>query len=199
MAETVSKIAAFVFENGAMAQQILFRDLDNEGELPGLTPEDRQAMSAVVPELRDTWVSLLTACRVALWRRASGHATDAILQKGKTQDGKMWQKREVRMPLLPGGAAECWISLGLEGTSTKYQLHAGVWIKPVYRPVAAAAMSSLTPAPRQDSSGSYLKSLVTPQEGDSIESLAEQAAEALWSMAKPVAEAVVAAQNGKAA
>lgn len=195
MAETLSKIAAFVFENGSMAQQILFRDLDDEGELPGLSPEEREAMSAVVPELRDTWVSLLTACRAALWRRAAGHATEAILQTPKTLAGTMWKKGGVTMPLLANNQASCGLVIEVCAPSTQYQLDAWVWTQPMHRAAADGAVSALTQAPWRSEYGSYVLTLPPLKEGDNIEALAEAAAAALWSMARPIADAITAEQR----
>lgn len=197
MPVTVSKIAAFVFKNGAMAKQILFYDQgnDGDGDLPGLLPEERKALSAVEPELNATWVSLLTACRAALWRRAAGHSTEPSLRSKATRPGTMWTKGEVKMPLLPNGAAWCGIALEVWGTSTTYQLHAWVWTQPTHRSAAATAIAGVTPAPWQNIYGSYLISMKTPEAGDNIEALGEAAAEALWSMARPIAEAITAEQR----
>lgn len=195
MPDTVSKIASFVFENGAMADQILFRDLDVDGELPGLTPEEREAMNAAIPELRETWVTLLTACREAVWQQAEGHETEAKLRTGKTQAAKMWEKGHVKMPLLPGGAAECGVSLQCWEGSAKYQLHVWVWTQARIRPIAERALADHKPAPWQNEIGTFLLSLGTPEQGANIEALAEGAAAALWSMARPIAEAITAEQR----
>lgn len=196
MADTVSEIAAFVFEKGALADQILFRNLEEDGELPGVTVAEREAMNAVIPEVRDTWISLLSACRAALWRRAAGHPTEAILQTRRTQNDKMWTKHEVKMPLIRDGAAECGIALECWEPSTQYQLHAWVWTQPKVRAAAESAVTLLNPAPWRNTYGSFLLTIKdTPKAGARIEALAEAAAGELWSMAKPIAEAIEAGRR----
>src|SRR5690606_27979436 len=80
MSKTVSKLAAFVFAHGEMAHQILFRDTEEDGEVPGLRPEEREAIDRAAPILRETWIDLLSACREQVWKLAEGHAAAEVLR-----------------------------------------------------------------------------------------------------------------------
>lgn len=195
MPESVSKLAAFVFANGEMASEILFRDVEEVGEVPGLAPEEREAMTRVEPMLRDTWIGILTACRQAFWAQAYGHAAAEVLHSSKTQPNKMWEKGEVRMPLVAGGRAWCGITLEPWGAPA-YHLYVWVWVQPRYRPAADTAVQGVNPAMWKNEKGSYLLTLETPQEGQSYEELADRVAAAAWTLARPIAEAVAAAPAG---
>jgi hypothetical protein len=198
MPKTVSKIAAFVFENGAMAEQILFRDLEKDGELPGVSSKERAAMSAVEPELRETWVSILSACRQALLRRAHEHLAESALRSKSCTPSTMWEHNHVQMVLSSDELAYCGVSLEVQPGRTQYQLFA--WILPdKHWHTAVNAVAKLVPEPDWEGSTKSDRALVlplkTPKEGDNIEDLAEAAAEALWSMARPIAEAIEAGRR----
>jgi len=194
MADTVSKLAAFVFENGAMADEIVFRDVEEEGEIPGLLPEEREAMDRATPLLRATWIGILSACRQAVWNLAAGHPTEEALRSGKTQPNKMWEKRRVVMPLVPG-RANCGVALQTWG-EPNYHLYVWVWTQVRPRPAAEGAVASLNPPPWRNEHGSFLMTLDGPREGEGYDEIGRRVAEALWLMARPIAEAVAAAQNG---
>ncbi len=193
MPETVSKLAAFVFAHGEMADEILFRDVEEDGEIPGLLPEEREAMERATPLLRETWIAILTACRQAMWEVAAGHPSAETLRTTRTRPNKMWENKEVKMPLVAGGRAECGFCLAHWG-ATEYQLHAWVWTQVRHRASAEAAINGLTPAPWRGDAGSFILSLGTPKEGERLVDIGARAAAALWTMARPIAEAIAAGQ-----
>lgn len=198
MAEAVSKLAAFVFAHGEMASEILFHDVDEEGELPGLLPEEREVITRVMPTLRATWIDILTACREAMWKRASGHACDAPMHTGKTQASKMFENGEVRLPLLGNNAAFCGIVLEPWG-KPQYHIYVWVWTAPRHRLAAEAAaegVKAVHPGMWRNENQSFLLTLDAPQEGESYDAVADRAADALWSLARPIVDAVIAAQAG---
>ncbi len=194
MPDSVSKLAAFVFENGAMADEIVFRNVEEEGEIPGLLPAEREAMDRATPLLRAAWIGILSSCRQAVWKLAAGHASEEALRSGKTQPNKMWEKSEVVMPLVPG-RANCGVTLKTWG-APKYHLYVWVWTQARPRPAAEAAIAHLNPQPWRNEHGSFLLTLDGPKEGEEYDAIGARVAEALWAMAKPIAEAVAAAKNG---
>lgn len=190
MEDRVSKMAAFVFENGALAQQIVFRHIESEGEIPGVLDEERAAMQRALPLLKGEWLAILNACRQAIWAAAAGHPAAEALRSSVTQPNKMWEKGEIKMPLVPG-RADCGVALDLWG-QPKFQLHLWVWTQARPRPAAEAAVAHLNPPPKKLDNGCFAITLVGPKEGEPYASIGARVAEALWSMAKPIAEAVAA-------
>ena len=191
MPETVSKLAAFVFAHGVMAAEILFRDVDEEGEIPGLLAEEREAMERATPQLRETWVGILTACRQAIWKRATGHSAEEALRSLRTRPTTMWKNEEVKMPLVAGGRAECGAVL-CHWDAAEYHLHVWVWTQVRHRATAESVIAGLEPAPWRNETGAFLITLDPPQAGESFDDIADRVANALWSLARPVAEAVKA-------
>jgi hypothetical protein len=190
MADTVSKLAAFVFKNGPIAEEILFRDVEEEGEIPGLLPEEREAMDRAEPLLRETWVGILTACREAVWATASGHPAAEVLRTRKTRASTIWDREEVHMPLVPS-RVNLGIALSHWG-APEYHVHVWVWTQVELRPLAEAAIAGLEPAPWRNEYGSLLLTLDTPREGESFTGIGERAAKALWGLARPIADAIAA-------
>lgn len=196
MPESVSKLAAFVFANGTMAEEILFRNLDEEGEVPGLSAEEREAMNRVIPQLRATWIGILAACRQAALRLALDHPAVETLRSRKTQANKMWENGEVIMPLV-AGRATCGVALQTWG-QPQYHLHVWVWTQVRPRAAAEVAVADLTLEPpiRRNDDGLFLRTLDAPREGEDYDAIGQRAAEALWAMARPIADAVADRENG---
>jgi hypothetical protein len=194
MAETVSKLAAFVFAHGEMASEILFRDIDEDGEVPGVLPEEREVMERVEPMLRATWIGILSACREAVWKRAAGHPTELTLRTSKTQPNKMFENDAVKMPLVDNGCAWCGVELAAWGEPT-YNLYVWVWTSPRFRPEAEAAVRGLLPGMWRNEKESFLITLDAPHQGDAYQDVGERVAEVLWTLARPIADAVLAKRS----
>ncbi len=189
MADPVSKLAAFVFENGPIADEILFRDVEEEGEIPGLLTEEREAMQRAMPMLRGTWVGILTACREALWVEAAGHPALEALQSRKNWPKTIWKRREVHMPLVPGKAA---VGVALKHWgAAEYHLYIWVWTQVEVRALAEAALEGIEPAPWRNEYGSFLLTLDGPKEGESFAEIGKRTATALWKLARPAADAIL--------
>lgn len=189
MNDQVSKIAAFVFQHGELASEILMRNLDDDGEIPGIQPEEREAMERMIPHLRDTWIGILTECRKALWERSKGHASAAVMLTGKTQDEKMWENGAVQLPIVEGWSASCGVTLEPWGEA-KYHLYVWVWTRARHRPAAESAIASHTPAPWRSESGNFHLTLPAPDEGETFQAVGARVADALWPLAAKIADAV---------
>lgn len=190
MTDTVSKLAAFVFKHGDMAQEVLFRDVEDDGEIPGITAEERDAMSRAEPLLRETWIGILTACRQALWDVAADHPCAASMKTRKTQRNKMFENDEFQVPLVPGKAT-AGVTLEPWGAD-EYKLHVWCWTQAKYRKTAEAAVAGLGVQPWRNDSGSFLLTLDGPHEDEAYSDIGKRVAAPLWAMARPVAEAVMA-------
>jgi len=188
--DKVSKIAAFVFENGAMAQEILFRDLEEEDEVPGLSEGERSAMDDVAQDLLEDWVNILSACREAVWKKASGHPLESVLRQHRTQTRTMKDREHVEMRLDPERRATCGVSLQVWDDQDQYRVHVWVWTQAKYRDLAQDAVTGIEPAPGNDGEGSLTQTVLTPKEGQLYSDIAEQAAKDLWALARPVGEAI---------
>jgi hypothetical protein len=120
MADAVGRIPAFVYGQGALAEEIIFRDIVAHGEVPGISPSERRAMAAAAPLVKETTRSVLAACREALWRRAADHMCAEALRKRPTTDTVMADEGEVHLPLAPDGTAACGVALTGPPVKTSY-------------------------------------------------------------------------------
>jgi len=182
MSGTVSAVAAWVFQHGAMAEEVVFREVDEEGELPGIREEEREAIAALLPELRATWVGVLRAAREAVWALSKGHACHRALRKGVNRDETIWARGYVSMPAGQGLSAG--VSLDNWGEDV-YYLHAWLWVAPERRAEVEEALRDLDPAPWRNEHGSFLLTVDAPREGERWEDAGRRAAEALWRMLRP--------------
>ncbi|MCB9764947.1 MAG: hypothetical protein H6739_34540 [Alphaproteobacteria bacterium] len=191
MSDVVSPLAAFVFQHGALAGNILFRnvDEDEDGEVPGLTGEERAAMNRAEPMLRETWLGILNAGRDAFRRLAAGHPAQQEIDSYNKRKKKMWLDGEVKFKLAPDWRAECGIILHHWGADT-YNMHVWVWTQVRHRHAAEVAIAGLQPVPWRNDHGSFIRTLGVPQEGEAYADIAGRAAEALWSLARPIADAI---------
>ncbi len=191
MPETVSKLAGFVFARGALAEAILFRNLEEDGEVPGVTSDERSAMNEAVGLLRDEWLALLHACRAAVLERAEGHhAYPTLLASMGRRDSTLWKKGELWMPLVARNRANCGVGIAA-GPEGPYRLFVWVWTQARLRQRARDAIAPLSPQPKRNEQGSFVLSIGTPEEGHRYADWAGRAAEKLWSMAEPIADAIV--------
>jgi hypothetical protein len=198
MSDRVSKLAAFVFQHGELASEILFRDLDDVGELPGIGAEEREAMNRVEPHLRETWIGVLSACRSAMWQRAKDHqALSSTMATGKTQDGKMWENGYVQLPLVDGWAAWCGVSLEPWG-EPRYHLFAWVYTRARHRAAAEAAIAGKFPAMWRQENGNFVLTLAAPAEGETYAAVGARVADALWPLASAIGDAVRADKKQRA-
>jgi hypothetical protein len=184
----VSDTFAFVLGHGATADEILFHD-DDDGPIPGLTEEEREAIAGIEPHLEASWIGVLTACREAFWREANGHAVEAATKTRKTQRAKMFEHEEVNVPLI-AGAVTSGFALSHWGHDV-YKLHVWVHVKTTFTKGAEEAVAGLQPHLWRNKHGSFIVSLEAPAAGQSFVQVGEQAAGVLWSMAKPVCERVL--------
>ena len=189
MSGKVSKIAAFVFQSGDIANQVIFHVYETEGELPGVSSAERKVMERIKPQVEDAWFGILDAARQALWQLADGHAALPALRSAKSQRKTIVACGEVKMTLLPNQA---WCGVRLMPTEglDEQVLVVWVWTQVAHRMAAEQAVATLDPAPTRSQQGSFVRILGTPVEGQTYEELGQRAAEALWKMARPIADAI---------
>lgn len=188
----VSDVAAFVMENGALAEELLFGDT----ELPGLTDAERAAIERVHDHLEDTWVDILVGGREALWKLAGGRTKlGRALRTSKSRPSTIWSNDQVEMPLVLGRSwrASCGIQLNVWAPNPRYSLRAWVWTQAGYRDVARDAARRL-PAVHWNGRIHWLD-FGTPKTGARYEDLAQTAARGLWSLAEPIGTAVLSARR----
>ena len=193
---TVSDVAAFVMDHGAMAKELLFGD----NELPGLTKAERQAIERIEGHLEATWLGILCGSREATWALASGRSKlGKNLRKSKRRDSTIWMKDSVEMPLVLDSSwrATCGVSLAVWAPNPKYALRVWVWTQARYRDVARDATQGIAMKPLYNNGSLQWHDLGTPKAGDRYEDLAQAAAEALWALAEPVGHAVLKARPRK--
>jgi hypothetical protein len=193
MSETVSKLAAFVFQHGAMSWEIVFRDVQSEGELPGLRAEEREAIERAKPHLRETWIGILSACREAFWAVAADHECASQVVLRKTQALKMYETGAFSMTLVKGDRATAGVTLDAWDDAPSYHLYPWCWTQVRYRAVARAAVAHLDA--QWNDRGVVWLTLDPPREGESYEAVGARTATALWSLARPIAEAVAQHAN----
>jgi hypothetical protein len=186
MADAVGRIPAFVYGQGALAEEIIFRDIDAHGEVPGITPSERRAMAAAAPTVKETTRAVLAACREALWRRAANHPCSEALRKRPTADTVMADEGEVHLPLTPDGTALCGIALTAWGEPT-YRLYLWIWVHPAARPRLAEAGRPVPETLDYAEPGAYTRTLDAPHEGERYTEIGARVADALWEMAGPTA------------
>ena len=92
---SVSKIFAFVCDNAEFTNSIVFAD----SEVPEIRPEERSAIASVERHLRDSYVSLLSACRDAFYERA-GTELQKTMGKNWNRDDSIWERGRVELPML---------------------------------------------------------------------------------------------------
>lgn len=186
MADVVGRIPAFVYEHGALAEEIILRDPAAHGEVPGITPSERRAMAGVAPLVRETTRAILAACREALWQRATHHPCAAALRKRPTTDEVLAGSGEMHLPLTPDGTAVCGIALKALGEPTCH-LYLWIWVHPAARPRLAEAGRPVPEALDYAEPGAYSRALDAPREGERYTEVAARVAEALWEMVEPTA------------
>ncbi|MCK6546336.1 hypothetical protein L6R52_10845 [Myxococcota bacterium] len=187
----IHKLTAFVLENGAMAEKIIFHDVDEEGrDLPGITLEERQTITRVLPRINQDWLALLLAARQSLWDLAKGHPVFGTLQKKRARDATIKKDDELWMNLVDGDRANCGIYLHAQGDA--YVFGAWVWAAKKFQPVAEKALEHLDPRPAANAEGTFIRRLPLPREGETYEAVGQRAAQHLWEMARPVADAILA-------
>lgn len=190
MPDRVSPLAAFVFQHGDIDCEILFRDVEADGELPGITLAERAAIEAVMPQLEAEWVAILSACRDALLEKAAGHRIAPMLRKHMQRASTLWQNKTVRMFLLPNQRALCGVALSPWGTE-RHELFTFVWMHPDVVPLAEAAMEGVAvPGLWRNELGSYLVTLDAPKSGEPYTDIAARVADAMWPFVRPIAEAL---------
>jgi hypothetical protein len=184
MSQTISSTAAWVFQHGAMAHEILFRDVEEEGELPGITIDERATIEAMIPELRSTWIGVLTAARSALWRLSEGHRSHKYLQRSvHNQDGTIWAQGY--FSASPGPGLIAGVSLEVWDDPT-YNLYVWLEVDPSRRGEVEVALGDHEPNPVFDEDGTVFLTLPAPHEGETFQAAGERAAAALWGMVQRV-------------
>jgi len=186
---------AFVLRHGEVAREVLFRDVQEEGELPGVTAAERAAVERVEPHLREEWVAILSACREGLWRQVAGHPAASNLRKSRTRASTMWRHDRVEMPLLAGWKATCGVTLRPWGAAT-HKLYLWVWTQKGLQSIAASAVEGKIEGLWRSSSGSFFLTLEPPQEGESFNAIGERVGVALWSLARPIHELLSVQRSG---
>lgn len=186
MSKAVSKLAAFVFERGDMADEILFRDLDAKGELPGVTYEERNAIERAMPHLRETWIDILSECRAAFWKRCANHACEPATRTLQTRPNNMFEKGSFQVPLLPKDQTNiAGVALATWG-KPHYSLYVWCSTQARYRATAEVAVEGLGVS-KNDNGLLWLR-LDAPKEGETYEDIGARVAEKLWLLARPIAE-----------
>jgi len=188
----VSDVAAFVMKNGELAEELLF----GEDELPGLTPAERAALERVDGHLEEVWTDILVGCREAAWKLSGRTALGKTMQLSPNRRSRIWDKG-VEMPLVTGRSweASCGFNLEVWGGETHYALRGWVWTQARYREVARGAVASVKGL-HWDGRIHWLV-FGTPKAGDTYEDLATTAAQGLWSIARPIGNAVRTSRRKK--
>jgi len=188
MSAEVSKVAAFVMENGSIAEQVLF----GEDELPGLTSEEQNAIDKVQSHLEETWVALLSTFRTSLWALldGEGHPFAITAKMTKNRSTTIWAKKQVEMPLVVNSSWEtsCGATLGVPDGLDEFRLYVWCWTQAKHRQVARDSVQGLKDV-HWDGEWHW-KDLGVPKEGETYAQIGDRAAGALWEFAKPIAEAV---------
>jgi hypothetical protein len=186
MKPVVSPIAAWVFAHGATAEEIVFRDLESEGELPGVTADERAAMDALIPEFRATWLGVLKAARETVWVLSSKSPCNATLRRSANRDETIWFRGYVAMPAGPGLSAG--VSLDAWG-GDRYHLFVWLWVSPERQAEVEDALRDHQPTPWRNEHRSFMLTLDAPREGESWHAAGQRAGEALWGMVRAVVSA----------
>ena len=197
---TVSSIAAFVFEQGPIAEALLFPE-DEEAPVMGIKADEQEAIRRVQPHLTEQRLGILCACRDALLKRAGGHKLRKTLGRKPNRDTTIAESEEVEMPMVLSGNAKratCGFILDVAEGDDAYTLRAWAWTQATYRQAARDAVEGLASADDIKWNGwVHSVSLGTPSEGESFEALGRRAAEELWVFAAPIASAVRAQMKRK--
>lgn len=190
----ITPLDAFVFQHGDTALELLLHGPHDDGEIPGVTPDERAAMAAIEPRLRHTWVGMLSACRDAIWHEARGDKNaQAAMEKSWNRPKTIWQRRHVAMTLWHRRAS-LGVSLADWGQG-HLQLWPWVWVDAEYHAAVDLKLNGLdhpalwTRNPR-DKNGTYLLNPVVPQVGDAWTDLAAEVARRVWPIASLVRTAV---------
>ncbi|MCC7110468.1 MAG: hypothetical protein IT382_14345, partial [Deltaproteobacteria bacterium] len=108
-----------MFKNWATADEIVFRDLDEDGELPGVSPAERQAMDAASEEVSLAHGAILYECRAALKRLAEQDKDPAAERFSERNPRALATEWTTHMKLVgkTNTQASCGVSLhALSGT-----------------------------------------------------------------------------------
>lgn len=192
----VSDVAAFVMDNGALAEELLFGDT----ELPGLSKAEHAAIERVEDHLEHTWLGILCASREAVWSMAGGRSKlGKALRTRKRRDATIWKRDGVEMPLVvdPSWRATCGVSLEVWAPNPRYALRAWVWTQAGFRDAARDATRGIPKLKVHGNGPLQWLDFGTPKAGDRYEDLARTAAEGLWSLAQPIGTAVLNARGGE--
>lgn len=186
--DRVSDIAAFVFENGSIAEELLFGD---DLELLNLTDAQRAALDGVNEHLESTWVGLLSACRARFWERSAGHTVATTVRKSQKRPATIWRDKAVGWPLVarPRWEATSGFSLQIWGGSERYHLYAWCWTQAKHAQAVSEAVEALPDVKGHDSR--HWVDLGVPREGDRFDDLANRAADALWNLCRPTADTIL--------
>ena len=190
----VSDVAAFVMDNGALAEELLFGDTD----LPGVSDPERAAIERVQDHLEETWCGILIGCRDALWKQAGGRSKlGKTLRLSPARRSTIWSNDQVEMPLVRGKSSQatCGFLLAVWAPNPRYALRGWVWTQAGFRDVARDAAHGLPGV--QGDGLIHWRDFGTPKTGDRYEDLAQTAAEGLWSLAEPIGTAVLNARSNK--
>jgi hypothetical protein len=183
MTPTVSPIAAWVFAHGATAEEIVFRDVEADGELPGIIADERAAMDAVIAELRRTWLGVLKGARETVWTLSANSPCRAALRRSVNRDETIWSRRYVAMS--PGPGLSAGVSLSAWGED-RYHLFVWLWVAPERQAEVEHALRDHQPTPWRNEHRSFLLTLDAPREGETWQAAGKRAGEALWGMVREV-------------
>jgi hypothetical protein len=182
--DRVSDIFGFVLEHGPLADEILF----SEPPLPGLTEAEREAIAKVQRHLEQSWIGLLSACREALWAVAAGHPCAEAMQQQRVRPLAMYERRSFHVWLVSGQALCC---AGLDSWGRPHHhVRVWVWTRANHHPLAERAVAGLELPVWRNENRSFVLDLDTPKAGERFADIGQQTAEALWTFARPIAEAV---------
>jgi hypothetical protein len=183
MTPSVSPIAAWVFAHGATAEEIVFRDVESEGELPGISTDERAAMDALIPELRAIWLGVLKAARETVWALSATSPCNAALRRSVNRDETIWSRGYVAMSA--GTGLSVGVSLDPWGED-QYHLFVWLWVAPERQAEVEDALRDHQPTPWRNEHRSFLLTLDAPREGEPWQAAGQRAGEALWGMLRAV-------------
>lgn len=187
----ISDVAGWVMQHGRDAEAVLQWDAPDDAEpLSGLTDAERDAIDAIEPHLRSTWVDLLTATRAALWAAAGRHRFGKAMQRPKNTPAFLWKHTRFVVNVVPG-TMSAGVSLEAWGED-RVHLWGWIWTATRLRSDALTAARKLLgrDGVLVASNGNLHLSLGQPKTGDRYVDLAKGAAKEFWPLVKTVGEAV---------
>lgn len=186
--DSVLDVAAFVFKNGAIAEELLFGDdlyrLD-------LTEAQLAALDGVQAHLEATWVGLLTACRARFWELSEGHACASTVRTARKRPATIWREKAVGWPLVAraGWEATCGVSLQVWGGTDHYGLYAWCWTQRKHVAAVSDAVEQLAGVKGHDAR--HWIDLGIPEEGQTFDAIADRAASELWRLSRTTADTIL--------